>query len=35
MKNKLKVTKLINKKLHGGKLREVKAPKTIKNRNSK
>ena len=33
--NKLKVTKLINKKLYGGKLKEVKAPNIIKNKNSK
>ena len=33
--NKLKVIKLINKKLYGGKLKDVRAPKIIKNKNSK
>ena len=33
--NKLKVTKLMKNKLYGGKLNEVRAPKTIKNINSK
>tara|TARA_Y100001970_G_scaffold232587_1_gene289594 strand:- start:645 stop:752 length:108 start_codon:yes stop_codon:yes gene_type:complete len=35
MKNKLKVIKLMNKRLYGGKLKEVKAPKINKNNNSK
>ena len=34
MKNKLKVIKLINVKLYGGKLKEVKAPRIIIDINS-
>ena len=35
IKNELKVAKLISKILYGGKLRDVNAPITIKNKNSK
>ena len=35
MKNKPNVKKLINIQLYGGKLKEVKAPRINKNKNSK
>ena len=35
IKNKLKVIKFINEKLYGGKLKEVKAPKIVRNNSSR